>query len=70
MAKVSPVAKPRQKSNGNLVDLERNQRIFVRVSQPEKRKFEKMARDRHTDLSEIVRQLLHKEADSTEGKAA
>jgi hypothetical protein len=45
------------------VDNQREARIHVRVSDTEKRKFEKMAKERHTDISELVRQLLHREAD-------
>ena len=37
--------------------------IHVRVTVDEKAKFEKLASAKHTDISEIVRQLLHKEAD-------
>jgi len=52
-------------SNGSAVaDQQREARIRVRVSVPEKRKFEKLAKDRHTDLSELVRQLLHREAEA------
>jgi len=51
------------------VDDNREDRIHVRVSTPEKRKFEKMAKDRHTDISELVRQLLHREADAKLGRA-
>jgi hypothetical protein len=36
--------------------------IRVRVTKGEKSKFEKFADKRHTDLSEIVRQILHREA--------
>lgn len=53
------------KSNGSSVDQQREKKIHLRVSAPEKRKFEKLAKNRHTNLSEIVRQLLHKEADSS-----
>ena len=41
----------------------RDEVIRVRVSPEEKTKFEKIAAARHTDLSEIVRQLLHREAE-------
>ena len=37
--------------------------IQVRVTPDEKVKFEKLAVSRHTDISEIVRQLLHKESE-------
>ena len=56
---------PAPKLNGNDVDLKRDVIIRLRVSVPEKRRFEKLAKLRHTDLSELVRQVLHKEADST-----
>lgn len=51
------------------MDQQREARIAVRVSVPEKRKFEKMAKDRHTDISELIRQLLHREADSVKAGA-
>jgi hypothetical protein len=57
------------KQQGISVDDNREDRIHVRVSTPEKRKFEKMAKDRHTDISELVRQLLHREADAKLGRA-
>ena len=37
--------------------------IQVRVTPEEKAKFDKLAVSRHTDISEIVRQLLHKESE-------
>ena len=42
----------------------REEVIRVRVRPEEKAKFEKLAESRHTNISEIVRQLLHKEAAS------
>jgi hypothetical protein len=56
---------------GNGADKSREERIHVRVSAAEKRKFERLAAARHTDLSELVRQLLHRENDlkSLEAKA-
>lgn len=47
----------------------RSARIPVKVTTEEKKKFEKLAESRHTDVSELIRQLLHKEADS-QAKAA
>lgn len=47
----------------------RESRIFVKVSEAEKRKFQKVAKDRHTDISELIRQLLHREADMKLGRA-
>lgn len=44
-------------------------RIVVLVTAPEKRMFKKMASERHTDLSELVRQLLHREADAQAERA-
>lgn len=44
--------------------IERPQRIPVKVTEAEKRKFEKLAKSRHTTLSELIRQLLHREADA------
>ncbi len=52
-----------KQSKGSAVDQQRETRIVVRVSVIEKRKFEKMAKDRYTDISELIRQLLHREAD-------
>lgn len=37
--------------------------VRIRVTEDEKAKFEKLAASRHTDLSELARQLLHKEAE-------
>lgn len=42
----------------------RDEVIRVRVRPEEKIKFAKLAESRHTDISEIIRQLLHKEAES------
>lgn len=47
-----------------MVNHKRDAQIHIKVSGPEKQKFEKMAKERHTDVSELVRQLLHKEADT------
>jgi hypothetical protein len=55
----------RQPANGNGGGEEqREERVFVRVSVREKRKFQRLAKSRHTDISELARQLLHREADS------
>jgi hypothetical protein len=35
--------------------------ILVRVTKEEKTLFRKLAADRHTDISEIIRQILHRE---------
>lgn len=53
----------------------RNAPQQVRLSPEEKRAFNKLARDRGTDFSEFVRQLLYRELQSskvkpTEGQAA
>lgn len=56
------------KSNGNSVEENRNLRLSVRISESEKRKFEKMAKDSHTDLAVLTRQILHREADKAKGK--
>jgi len=45
-------------------DRQRDERLFVRVSVSEKRKFTRLAKRRHTDVSELARQLLHREADT------
>ena len=37
--------------------------IRVRVTEDEKVKFEKLASAKHSDISEVIRQLLHREAD-------
>jgi hypothetical protein len=43
----------------------------VRVSDEERVRFEKLAQSRHTTLSQLIRHLLHVEADKAEkGKAA
>ena len=43
--------------------------IAVRVTPAERRKFEKMAKERHTDISEFTRQLLHGAADAQSERA-
>jgi hypothetical protein len=58
------------RKRGTDVDLERQTLIRMRVSAEEKRKFEKLAKSRYTNLSELVRQLLHREADNNKTKAA
>lgn len=47
----------------------RNERIIIRVKKAEKRKFYRLVKSRHTDLSELVRQLLHREVESKGLKA-
>lgn len=42
----------------------REERIVVVVTGIEKRKFEKVAKERYMTISELVRQLLHREADT------
>jgi hypothetical protein len=37
--------------------------LRLRVTQEEKAKFEKLAAAKHTDISELARQLLHREAE-------
>ena len=44
--------------------------LKTRVNADEKAKFDKLAACRHTDLSELTRQLLHREADSQKAQAA
>ena len=58
-----------KQSIGTEVDHQRDTRLVVRLTVVEKRKFEKMAKDRHTDISELTRQLLHKEADAQTERA-
>lgn len=53
------------KGKGTLKD----ERFVVRVKRAEKRKFEKLAKLRNTDLSELTRQVLHREADTNTVKA-
>jgi hypothetical protein len=48
---------------------EREARIPVKVTADEKRKFEKLAASRYTTLSELIRQLLHRESDSKTARA-
>lgn len=42
----------------------RSKPISVRVSEEERRKFLGLAASRHTDISELIRQLLHQAADA------
>lgn len=49
---------------------ERNIRIPVQVTMAEKKKFEKLAEGRYTTLSELIRQLLHREADTSQQAGA
>jgi hypothetical protein len=51
-------------------EVQRNERLFIRVSEAEKRKFNRLARARNTDISELARQILHREADSKPLKAS
>jgi hypothetical protein len=48
---------------------ERTVMLPVRVTKAEKSKFFKLAEDRYTTFSELVRQLLHREADNRTSKA-
>jgi hypothetical protein len=41
----------------------RTELIRVRVTAEERAKFEKLAASKHTDISQLTRQLLHREAD-------
>lgn len=50
--------------------LKRTIRIVVRVSEAEKRKFEKAAKANHQDLSEYMRQVAHRAADASEKEQA
>jgi uncharacterized protein (DUF1778 family) len=52
------------------VTQKRAERIHLRVSVSEKRKFERLAKRRHTDLSELVRQFLHRESEKPNEAAA
>lgn len=49
---------------------QRNALIKVRVTDAEKAKFDKLAASRHTDISEMVRQLLHRESEQPQATAA
>lgn len=42
----------------------RSKPIFVKLSPEEHEKFRKLAVKRHTNLSELIRQMLHREADA------
>jgi Ribbon-helix-helix protein, copG family len=59
---------PRQRT----LDLKRDAVLpVVRVSEAEKRRFKALAEARHTNLTELIRQMLHAEADKLEkGKVA
>jgi hypothetical protein len=48
----------------------RTELLKVRVTEDERAKFEKLAIARHTDLSEVIRQLLHREAAISSQEAA
>lgn len=54
----------------NMAKVSRDIRFSVRFSDDELKKFTKLAESRHTDLSEVIRQLLHREADLSKGQAA
>lgn len=55
--------KPKQ---GTLDLLGRGIKIPVRVNEEEKARFDRLAKARHTNLSELIRQMLHAEADKLE----
>ena len=44
--------------------------VRIMLTNEEKKSFVGLARDRHTDISELVRQLLHKELNSSKEQAA
>jgi hypothetical protein len=48
----------------------KNKPIFVKASKSEHSAFRKLAEKRHTNLSELIRQLLHRELDSQKVQAA
>lgn len=51
------------------LDLKRTQTLVpVRVTPEEKARFVKVAESRHTNLSELIRQMLHAEADKLDEK--
>jgi hypothetical protein len=37
--------------------------LHIKITEEEKAKFQKLVAARHTDISELVRQLLHKESE-------
>lgn len=39
----------------------RDKKLTVNITEDEQEKFRKVAESKHTDLSELVRQLLHRE---------
>lgn len=47
-----------------MVKKAKTQWLQVKVTPEEKGLFRKLAETRHTDLSELIRQLLHREVDS------
>ena len=59
----------KRKPTQRVLDLrERDTRVPVRVSQEEKRRFLKLAEAKHTNLSELIRLMLHAEADKELGR--
>lgn len=53
----------------NVARQERSASVLVKVTEREKVTFMKAAEKRHTNLSELIRQLLHAEAESQAQKA-
>ena len=64
-------SKPSRVLDLNKRPKERTVRIPFQVSEDEKLRFARLAKAKHTNLSELIRQMLHAEADKIEkGKAA
>lgn len=62
--KANPAKKTSKQIGGYFLGEDRDLRLFIRVNKKEKDRFLKLAKARHTDISELVRQILHREADS------
>lgn len=65
---LAPVSHYTKEPTGNGVD-KREVLLRVRINDEEKIKFEKLAEENYTSLSELIRQLLHREADTKLGRA-
>lgn len=46
----------------------RNKPLFIKTTAEEHATFNKLAAERHTTISELVRQLLHREADQAKAQ--
>lgn len=62
--------KPSQAVESTSEMKEREITIGFRVTESERKKFLRLAESRYMTISELARQLLHREADTEAGKAA